>query len=154
MRILLAFAAVVVLAPGIAFAGAGTGGDADDDAQIIADAKHTEHAIVVAYNDRKWDEFGALYAEDAVMLPPNQEPIRGRAAIVDYVRGIRDVVGELGDTSEYVRVRSSGKLADLVGKFTAQSGRVHLIYQGLYERQPDGSVLMGVDHFAFRDAMG
>src|SRR5688572_19627128 len=92
MRILLAFAAVVVLAPGIAVAGAGTGGDADDGAQIVADAKRVEMAIVAAYNDKRWDELPPLFAEDALLLPPNHEPVRGRDGIVEYYKSARDVV--------------------------------------------------------------
>jgi ketosteroid isomerase-like protein len=151
---LLSSAAVVLIAvPGIAVARAGTGGNIDGDAQMIADAKKTENAIFVAYNEKKWDELGALYTEDAVLLPPNHDPVVGPAAIVEYYRGLRDAFGELGDI-EPVRARASGRLADLVTKFTAHFGRVRMIYQGLFERQPDGSVLAGVDHPAFIDAMG
>ena len=154
MRILLASAAtVLILAPGIALAGGGTGGSTDDDAQMIADAKRTENAIVVAWNEKKWDELGPLYAEDAVVLPPNHDPVKGRAAIVEYYRGLRDALGELGGL-EPVRDRANGRLADLVTRFTAESGHVRMIYQGLYERQPDGSVLLGVDQPALIDAVG
>ena len=144
---------VLILAPGIALAGSGTGGDTDDGAQMIADAKRTENAVMVAWNAKKWDELGALYAEDAVVLPPNHGPVAGRAAIVEYFRGLRDALGELGGF-ESVRTSANGRLADLVAKFTAESGRVRMIYQGHYERQPDGSVLLGVDQPAFVDAVG
>ena len=89
---------------------------------------------------------------EAVVIDPGLEP----GLIVEFLRGIRDVAGpvEGGPPFEHVRVRASGKVADLVANFTMQSGRVRMIYQGLYERQPDGSVLLGVDHFAFRDAAG
>ena len=56
VRILLTSGAVVlILAPGIAGAGAGTGGATDDDAQMVADAKLAESAIVAGYNDKKWE---------------------------------------------------------------------------------------------------
>ena len=144
---------MLILAPGIALAGGETGGNTDDDAQMIADAKGTENAIVVAWNEKKWSELGALYAEDAMVLPPNHNPVAGRAAIVEYFRGLRDALGELGGL-EPVRTRANGRLADLVTKFTAESGRVRMIYQGHYERQPDGSVVLGVDQPAFIDAVG
>ena len=89
VRILLAAAAVVfILAPGIAGAGAGTGGATDDDAQMVADAKLAESAIIAGYNDKKWDELRALYSEDALLLPPNHEPVQGRNAIIEYFQGI------------------------------------------------------------------
>jgi ketosteroid isomerase-like protein len=149
MRILLAFAAVVVLAPGIAVAGAGTGGDADDGAQIVADAKRVEMAIVAAYNDKKWDELPPLFAEDALLLPPNHEPVRGRDAIVEYYKSGRDVFGEINEGWEFLRVKGSGNFASLAGLVTLGSGGIRLWYTDLYERQPDGSVQMVVNAFAF-----
>jgi ketosteroid isomerase-like protein len=122
---------------------------------MITDARRVLHAVVVAYNNKKWDELRALYAEDAVMLPPNHDPIRGRDAITEYLRSIRDVAGPLDDGSfDAVRARANGKIADLVDKFTMGSGRVRLLADGLFERQPDGSVLVGVDQFGFADAAG
>ena len=146
--------AVLILAPGMAVAGADPGGNTDDDAEMIAAAKRTEHAVVVAYNDRRWDELGALYAQDAVMLPPNHEPIQGRGAIIEFLKSVRDAVGAIDTQTEYVRVTANEDLVDLVATFTTQSGGVRMVYQGLYERQPDGSVLLGVDHFALRDPVG
>ena len=153
-RMLLASAAVtLIMVGGIAAAGAGTGGGSEDP-QIIADAKRTEAAILVAYNDKKWDDLRALYTEDAVLLPPNHDAVRGPEAIVEYYRRVHDVYGEIDLASlEYVRVRASEQLADLVTNFTMQSG-VRLVYQGLYERPTDGAVLLGVDHVGFRDVLG
>jgi ketosteroid isomerase-like protein len=149
MRILLAFAAVVVLAPGIAVAGAGTGGDADDGAQIVADAKRVEMAIVAAYNDKRWDELPPLFAEDALLLPPNHDPVRGRDAIVEYYKSGRDVLGKINEGWEFLRVKGSGNFASLAGLVTLGSGGIRLWYTDLYERQPDGSVQMVVNAFAF-----
>jgi ketosteroid isomerase-like protein len=151
VRILLAAAVVVlILTPGIAGAGAGTGGDTDDDAQMVADAKLAESAIVAGYNDKKWDELRALYSEAALLLPPNHEPVQGRDAIIEYFQSIRDVTGEIDDGVEYLRLKGSGNFAVLAGKITFQSGRVRMTYNDLYERQPDGSVLLAVNQIAFR----
>ena len=69
MRILVASAAVgLLVAPGLARAGSGTGGDGNDDAQMIADARRTLHAAVIAYDNKKWDEMRALFTEDAVAM--------------------------------------------------------------------------------------
>jgi len=151
LRLLAGAAAVLILAPGIAGAGAGTGGDTDDDAQMVADAKVAESAIVAGYNDKKWDELRALYSEDALLLPPNHEPVQGRDAIIEYFKSIRDVTGEIDDGLEYLRVKGSGNFAVLAGKITMHSGRVRMTYNDLYERQPDGSVLLVLNQIAFRE---
>ena len=153
VRTLLVSAAVVFIGvPGFAVTATASGGGVDDDAQMVADAMRTESAVFAAYNDKKWDELRAMYTDDAVALPPNHEPIRGQDAIVEYLRGVRDVYGPIdGRCCEHVRVRGSGKLADLVSNFTVKSGSVRVIGEALYERQPDGTVLLGVDQFGFRD---
>jgi len=43
-----------------------------------------------------------------------------------------------------------GKIANLVFTFTAQSGRARGLADVLYECQPDGSVLLGVDQVGIR----
>ena len=156
LRIVVASAAVAfMVAPGIAGAGSGTSGNSDEDAQMVADATRTEQAIVTAYNDKKWDELRALYLDDALMLPPNHEPIRGRDAIAEYLRSLRDVAGPIDAGGvEHVRVRGSGTLANIVGKFSIHSGRGRMMTDEVFERQADGSVLCGIDHFSFRDAAG
>jgi ketosteroid isomerase-like protein len=150
IRMLLASAAVVLIAvPGIAVAGAGTGGATDDDTQMVAEAKRVEIAIVTAYNDRKWDQLPPLFAEDALLLAPNQEPVRGRDAVVAYYESLRDVVGEINEGWEFLRVKGNGTSASLTGLVTLGPGRIRLWYTDLYERQPDGTVQMAVNAFAF-----
>jgi len=142
---LLASAAVVLAAvPGIAAAGAGTGGDTSDDAQIVADAKRAERAYDAAWNDRRWDEIRLLYAEDALLLLPNHEPIEGRDKIVDHLKSSRDVFGEIDEHSTWLRVKGSGNLATLAGELTTRSGRLRITYSDLWERHPDGSVVIAV----------
>ena len=150
IRTLVACAATVVIAlPGIAAAGAGVGGDTDDAAQMVADAKGVEIAVVAAYNDRKWDQLSPLFAEDAVLLLPHHEPIHGRDAVAGYYETLRDVVGEINDGWEHLRVQGSGTSATLTGIVTLGSGRVRVWYSDLYERRPDGSVQLAVNAIAF-----
>jgi len=142
-----AAAMVLLVAPGIAGAGSGTAGaDSTDEAQMITQAKTVEQSIVRAYNEKKWDDFQALYTEDAIAVPPNHEPIRGPAAITEYYRGVRDITGE-AVCGEPLKATASGKLASLVGNCTAYSGRLRLTTDELYERQADGSVRYKVDMF-------
>jgi len=138
--------------PGMAVAGAGTGEATNDGTQMIADAKRTERAIVTAVNRKQWDELRALYAPDAVLLPPNHDPVQGRDAIVDYIRGIRDVIGPIDDDGEqYLRVKAGGNVASFATMFTANSGHLRVTDTAVYERQPDGSVLLAVEHFGLRE---
>jgi ketosteroid isomerase-like protein len=151
-HVLLASAALaLILVPGVAGAVAAAGGAADDDAQLIAAAKRTESGIVATWNDKKWDELSLLYAGDALVLAPNHEPVQGRGAIVEYFKSIRDVAGKIDLETKYIRVRGSGKFVSLTGYFTTQSGHVRMSYADLYERQPDGSVLLAVNDFGFRE---
>jgi ketosteroid isomerase-like protein len=139
----------LVVVPGIAAAGAGMGRDTADEAQIVIDAKQVEKKVVAAYNDRKWDELPPLFAEDAVLLATNHEPVRGRDAIVSYYKSARDVAGEINDGWQFLRVTGSGHFANLAGLITLGSGRIRLWYTDTYERQPDGSVRLVVNAFAF-----
>jgi ketosteroid isomerase-like protein len=152
IRMLRASAAVMLtVVPGVAVAAAGTGGGTNEDDQMVAAAKRTDRAIIAAYNDKKWDELRALYSEDAVLLPPNHDPVLGRDAIVEYISSVRDVAGKLDDGQEYLRVKASGNLVSLAVTFTANSGHVRMTDAELYQRQPDGSLVMAVEQFGFRE---
>ena len=97
-----------------------------------------------------WDELGAIYEEDAVLLPPNSKPIRGRAAIVEYLKGLRDATGE-GTCGEPARVTASGDLVALVsGACSGHSGALRVNVHELYARQPDGSLRYRFDMFGLQ----
>lgn len=150
IRMLLVCAVAVVIAvPGVSVAGAGVGGDTDEVARMVADAKRVEIAVVTAYNDRKWEQLPPLFAEDAVLLLSHHEPIHGRDAVAGYYETLRDVVGEINDGWEHLRVQGSATSATLTGIVTLGSGRVRVWYSDLYERQPDGSVQLAVNAIAF-----
>ena len=151
LRMLLAAAAVALIAgPWIGAAGAGTAGHSDDDAQMLADVMRVVHTNFATYNDRNWDEFALTYAGDAVLLFQNQDPVRGRDAITETHRRVRDVFGPVDlDSIEVVRARADGKMAHLVYTFTARSGHLRGLADVFYERQPDGSVVLGVDQPGF-----
>jgi ketosteroid isomerase-like protein len=150
MPIVMACAAsLLILAPGAPGAGAGTGHNTDDEAQIVSDAKRVEIAVVDAYNARKWDELRPLFAEDVLLLAPNHEPVRGRDAILEYYKMSRDSFGEINDGWKFLRVTGGGTFASLAGEITIGSGRIRLWYTDLYERQPDGSLQLTVNAFAF-----
>jgi ketosteroid isomerase-like protein len=148
LRILLAVAAVFLLAaPGIA--GAGNSGSTDP---VVAEAMRLDQTFVELFNARKWDELGTTYyAEDAIAAPPNHEPIRGRAAIIEYMRGSRNALGDIETGPDNFKASVSGSLVSVVAKYAGQHGRIRVVSHELFERQPDGSLKCTVDMFGFRD---
>lgn len=145
-------AVVLVVAPGIARAGSGDGGQgASDRDPMVVEAMRMDQKAVQLWNDRKWDEFAATYTEDAIAVPPNHEPIRGGKAIAEYYESLRDAIGELEGGTEAFRASASGNLVSIVAKYSGRSGQLRFTGHELYERQPDGSLKMGVDMVGLRD---
>jgi len=110
-------------------------------AQIEAVNKH----FVDLFNKGDAEGFAKVYATDAMILPPNAEPIRGRDAITKFWRGGRDA-GLRNVVLTTTEVSAMGNTAYEVG--TAQ----------LEMRKPDGS-LAGKDTGKYiviwkRDAAG
>ncbi len=121
---------------------------------IVVEALQMEQRFVDLWNDRNFDELGYYYyTEDAIAVPPNHEPIRGRAAITEYFKGARDALGELVVDTNAHRATASGDLVSLVGKYSFYSGKLRLTTHELYQRQADGSLKCVVDMFGFRDPL-
>jgi len=141
----------LLVVPGLAKAGAGTHTGGSD--RVVATASqdlNLQRTWVQLFNGRRWDELAAIYEEDAVAIPPNHEPVRGRAAIIDYFKGIRDFVGEV-TWGEPARITVSGDLVALVGdKGSAHSGAMRFNAHELYARQPDGSLRYRFDMFGMQ----
>jgi len=153
-KMLAAFMAVV---PILTFTGA-ISAQADDEvrtdaAAMLAEAVRMEQLFAELYNNRQFEELGArYYAEDAIVIPPNTEPVRGRADIVEYFRSVRDAFGEV-KMGEPLRSSTSGSLVSLVGQASAHNGQLRAVMHELYERQADGSLLAVHDAFSFRDPL-
>ena len=121
-----------------------------DAAAMVAEAVRMEQTLIDRYNARKFDEMGAFWAEDAIALPPNQEPIRGRAAIVEYFRANRDTLGEAELLSPPLASSVSGNLVAVMPEYTGHDGQLRVVAHELFERQPDGSLLCIQDQWGFR----
>ena len=87
----------------------------------------------------------AFYAEDAVVLPPNQQPVAGKAQIRPFIQGMIDA-GLAEITLETTDVSGSGDVAYGVGKYRmtlhpAGADRIEDKgkYVVVYRRQADGS---------------
>jgi ketosteroid isomerase-like protein len=61
-----------------------------------------------------FDELARIYAKDAVLLPPNAEPIHGREAIVASFETFPETAGM---SSEIVDIDGRGSLAYVHGRF-------------------------------------
>jgi len=145
----LACVAGLLAAPGIARAGDGDAVKADEE-QIAPGAVDVQRKFVAAYNAKNWDEVAGSYAEDAIMIPPNHEPIKGRAAILEYWKSVRDTVGEARCGEAMDRV-GAGKYVAAVGRdCTAFSGSLGFTFHELVERGEDGTWRYKFDMFGLR----
>ena len=86
---------------------------------------------------------GSAVAHDALLLAPNQEPIHGRDAAVAFYKSQRDVVGEINDGWELLRVNGNARSASLTVIVTLGSGRIPAWYTDLSGLQPDRSLQIG-----------
>ena len=48
-------------------------------------------AYVAAMRDADWERVARSFSQDAVRIPPNEEPHQGRAAIESWLRGIEEL---------------------------------------------------------------
>ena len=111
----------------------------------------TDARFVEAYNRGDVASVAALYTDDAVLLPPNLETLRGRQAIQEFWNGARQM-GVREVMLQTVSVEDSGHLAYEIGAYTLQiqpeggeattdKGK----YMVIWKRQADGSWKLAVD---------
>ena len=149
---------VVVTAAAVPFTARPRPAGADDDvkggvATMAQEANRMDRMFVQLFNERRFEELGqSYYADNAIAVPPNHEPVQGRAAIVEYFQKTRDAFGEIAVMDPW-QMAVSGDLVSVVGKYTGQSGRLRATSHELFERQPDGSLRCTVDMFGFRDPL-
>lgn len=143
--------AIGLLAPGLARAGGDVGTRGSGSVEATASENlNLQRTWVELFNGRRWDELGAIYEEDALVIPPNHELVRGRAAITEYFKGIRDVIVEVscGDPAS---VTASGDLVALVpDDCSVHAGAIRVNTHELYVRQPDGSLRYRYDMFGMQ----
>lgn len=115
---------------------------------IQADAKAIEAAVgryVEASNQGDAEALGALYTEDAMLLPPDHPPIEGRRAIVDFWE--RGTDHDLRIIT--VRVDVHGDLGYLVGWYSLPATPEEPADSGKYllclRRQPNGAWKVAAD---------
>ena len=136
---------IPVIAVGLGLlAGCGQGsGSAEGGSRRAIEAAVQRY--VDASNQGDADALASLYADDAMLLPPDHEPVRGRAAIGDFWRQGTDEGLEV--TTLTVEVQ--GDLGYLVGRYhlpatdeePADSGK----YVMCLKRQRDGAWKLTAD---------
>ena len=101
--------------------------------------------FAAALNAKDAKAAAALYAEDAVLIPPGESVVRGREAIEEYWRGAIEEGGVRDVSVETMDALSSGSLGYETGSFVLTAngpdgepvvdrGR----YMELLRREPDG----------------
>jgi len=114
-----------------------------DEARVVLE---TDERWIEAFNRRDVDALVALYARDAVLMPPDRPNIVGRAAVRDWLtvlfrenearqRLVNEEVAAHGDWAWLrghfqivITSRATGRTATILGK--------HLV---IWRRLPDGS---------------
>lgn len=105
----------------------------------------TVDRYVTASNEGDAEELAALYADDAVLLPPDHEPIHGREAIGEFWQQGTDAGLEVTT----LRLEVDGDLAYLIGRYrlppTAQEEADSGQYVLCLKRQEDGTWKLTAD---------
>ena len=115
----------------------------------LAAIKAVSNGFVAGFMAGDMDAVAAAYAEDAVLMPPNAPPVRGRAAIREFMATFPPVA-EITLTDEHFEV--VGDLAVAYGKYTLTFGVEGVpadtgSYMDIRKRQADGSWAYAADIF-------
>jgi uncharacterized protein (TIGR02246 family) len=128
-----------------AMAASCSGGSPGLDSASRGAIEATVDRYVAASNEGDAEALTALYADDAVLLPPDHEPIHGREAIGEFWREGTDTGLEVST----LRLEVDGNVAYLVGRYhlpptdqeDADSGQ----YVLCLKRQRDGAWKLTAD---------
>jgi len=119
--------------------------------------------------DQQWveavnagDAAGAasLYADDAVVLAPNSEPVRGRSQIEGFFEEFFKLQPSFLPLNTF-RIEDSGDMAANAGTYTLKLAppgadviNDHGKYLGVFKRQPDGSLKLILDTWNTSEPLG
>lgn len=108
--------------------------------------------FVRLWNATKLDELVAFYyVDDAILVPPNHDLVRGKKNILEYFKGIRPSVGELQTGLQHHQVVVTGEMTSVVGNYAAHNGAMRFSTHEAFQRQADGTLRVIADMFGFRD---
>ena len=118
---------------------------------VRTDIESANREIGKAFSSGDIAALAAFYTEDAVVLPPNSQMIRGRKAIEEFWKGAVGM-GVRSIQLNTIDVQSSGDLAYEIGNATMQiqpqggsASRETVKYVVVWKRQPDNSWKLAAD---------
>ena len=118
---------------------------------VRTDIESANREIGKAFSSGDIAALAAFYTEDAVVLPPNSQMIRGRKAIEEFWKGAVGM-GVRSIQLSTIDVQSSGDLAYEIGNATMQiqpqggsASRETVKYVVVWKRQPDNSWKLAAD---------
>ena len=122
------------------------------DADKEAIQKVTDAAVQMAPGTTDWSDYTDLYyANDATILPPNAEAIKGREEIISFFGSFPPITEMQFDQ---VEVNGAGDIAYVYGKYSmtmtiegSESAQDNGKYIEIWKRQPDGSWKVALDIF-------
>ena len=120
-------------------------------AQGRAEVDEANRRFMEAFERGDAASVAALYAEDAVVLPPDAPMISGRAAIEEFWRGLM-AAGARGVNLVTLRLAGSGDVLHEVGRATitiqpedGETDTLVVKYVVVWERDPAGGLALAVD---------
>ena len=118
----------------------------------ILSAVEMDEEFVRLWNASKLDELVEFYyVDNAFLVPPNHEPIRGTKNISEFFKGIRPSIGELQTGLQHHQVVVTDDMTSVVGNYAAYNGGMRFTAHEAFERQADGTLKVIADMFGFRD---
>ena len=120
---------------------------ASGDEKAVRDADAEWSKVAGA---RDLDKTVAYYAEDAIVMPPNEGMVTGKAGIRDLWKGFFDTLQNISWKTTRVEVSKSGDMAVLIGTYemTMKDGsKDHGKYCEVWEKKGD-AWKVGTDMFS------
>jgi ketosteroid isomerase-like protein len=127
-----------------------TSAKAETEDRVLS-AVEMDDEFVRLWNASKLDELVEFYyVDDAFVIPPNHDPVRGKKDILEYFKGIRPSVGELQTGLKHHQVVVTDGMTSVVGNYAAHNGAMRINAHEAFERQADGRWKVIADMFGFR----
>jgi uncharacterized protein (TIGR02246 family) len=117
---------------------------------VREDIEQRNRAFEAAFNSGDMAALAGAYAEDATVLPPDSEPVRGRHAIQQFWQGARDA-GIQTVALHTVQVDAEGDVAaeigtaDLTVQAAGQASTVGVKYVVVWKRRAGGPWELAID---------
>jgi len=133
----------------LSFASVGTTTAADSKLEKAVRDADAEWSKFAAAKDL--DKTVAFYADDAVVLPPNQPAVTNKDGIRNLWKGFLDSFIDISWKTARVEVAKSGEMAVLTGTYEMtmkDGGKDKGKYCELWEKKADGKWKVGIDMFS------